>query len=54
MKLIDLLILVIVFLIVFLIVFFNIRSYKNNNSHCSKCPYSKDCCKKDKDKNNCK
>ena len=48
----DILIVVFVVLIVGLIIFFNIRAKLKGESHCSKCPYAKSCCK-DKNQKSC-
>ncbi|MBQ9793129.1 MAG: hypothetical protein IJW32_05300 [Clostridia bacterium] len=48
----DILIVIFVVLIVGLIIFFNIRAKLKGESHCSKCPYAKNCCK-DKNQKSC-
>lgn len=48
----DILIVVFVVLIIGLIIFFNIRAKLKGESHCSKCPYAKSCCK-DKNQKSC-
>ncbi|MBQ3213578.1 MAG: hypothetical protein IJB10_01005 [Clostridia bacterium] len=48
----DILIVIFVVLIIGLIIFFNIRAKLKGESHCSKCPYAKSCCK-DKNQKSC-
>ena len=43
MNFIDIIILICVVLIIGLIIFFNIKSMKNGENKCTKCPYAKDC-----------